>query len=43
MPLVVRVPPDTQIGRTANIEVRLRTEHDEIVLHSTFKNASPES
>lgn len=43
MPLVVRVPPDTQIGRTANIEVRLRTEHDELVLHSTFKNASPES
>jgi cytochrome c oxidase accessory protein FixG len=37
VPLVVRIPPDSDVARTAPMEVMIKAPHDTISLNATFK------
>jgi len=40
IPLIVRVPPGSDLGRTTTFEVRVSAGGDEVVLHPTFKTGA---
>jgi cytochrome c oxidase accessory protein FixG len=40
IPLIVRVPPGSDLGRTTTFEVRVSAGEDEVVLHPTFKTGA---
>jgi cytochrome c oxidase accessory protein FixG len=40
IPLIVRVPPESDLGRTTTFEVSVNAGEDEVVLHPTFKTGA---